>query len=104
MLRSPDSATYEEGYHWLQGRLEDHLNDLVELMLEENDPNVRSRFVELVGNSKNPKVIPLLETELKSSYSEVRSWAYSSLLYFENPEAARIAEIFRKENPDEEFL
>jgi HEAT repeat protein len=73
-------------------------------MIRESDPIVRSRLVELVGNSKNPKVIPFLVDELKNPNSEVRSWAYSSLLYFENPEAMRIAEKFKEANPNEDFL
>ena len=104
MLGSTDSLTYEEGYHWLLGYLNDHLDELIEQMLEESDPDRRSRFVELLGHSGNPKVIPILESELKSSHAEVRSWAYSSLLHLEQSGAARIAEKFRKENPDEEFL
>ena len=104
MLRSTDSLTYEEGYHWLPGYLNDHLEELIEHMQEDPDPEKRSRFVELLGNSGNPKVIPVLESELKSSHAEIRSWTCSSLLYFEHPDAERIAAKFRKENPDEEFL
>jgi hypothetical protein len=104
MLRSSDPMTYEDGYHWLQGYLDDYIDEIVQLMLGEIDPNLRSKFVELVGNSKNPQVIPFLEAELKSHYSEVRSWAYSSLLYFENTEAIRITENFREENPNEDFM
>jgi len=104
MLRSSDPMTYEDGYHWLQGYLDDYLGDLIKLMQKETDPVMRSKFVELVGNSKDQQVIPLLEAELGSSSSEVRGWAYSSLLYFENPDATKIAENFRKKNPDEEYL
>ena len=104
MLSNSDPLIYEDGYHWLQAYLDDYVDEIVQLMLGETDPNLRSRFVELVGNSKNPQVLPVLEAELTSPHSEVRSWAYSSLLYFENPEAIRIAENFREENPNEEFL
>ena len=104
MLKSPDSSTYEEAYHWLKGYLDDRVDDLVESMLEEADPDMRSRLVELVGDSGNPKVIPYLESELQSPYAVVRSFAYSSLLYFGNPEAARIAQVFSEDNPDEDFL
>lgn len=104
MIRSSDPSTYEDGYQWLQGCLNDYIDELAQLMLRETDPNMRSKFVELVGNSKNPRVIPLLEAELKSPHSEVRGWAYSSLCYFENSEAKRIAENFRIEHPNEDFL
>ena len=51
MLRSRDAMTYEDGYHWLQGYLLDHIDDLLELMATATDPTDRSRFVELVGDS-----------------------------------------------------
>jgi HEAT repeat protein len=104
MLRSKDSLTYEDGYQWLQGYLESRLSDIIALMKKETDADVRSKLVELIGNSKSPKVIPYLEQELKSEFMEVRSWAYSSLLYFDDPNAQRIAEAFKIESPKEDFL
>jgi HEAT repeat protein len=104
MLRSDDPMTFEDGYHWLQGHLNEHVDDLIALMLREADPQMRGRFVELLGDSQNERAIPYLEGELHHEESEVRSWAYSALLYFENEHAKSIAERFRREHPDEEFL
>ncbi len=104
MLRSTDPMTYEDGYHWLQGYLDKYIDELIQLVLNEENPDMRAKFVELVGNSKIPKVIPLLEAELKNTHREVRSWAYNSLCYFENSQAEKLAEKFKEENPDEEFL
>ena len=104
MLLSNDPLEYEDGYHWLQGYLDEYIDELVDLMLKQSDPDRRSKFVELLGDSRNPKVIPVLANELKSPYREVRSWAYSSLFYFENAEAFKIAEKFKFENPNEDFL
>jgi hypothetical protein len=104
MIRSADPMIYEDGYQWLQGYLDTCIDELVLLMLNEEQPDMRARFVEIIGNSKMSKVIPYLEAELKNPHDEVRSWAYSSLCYFENSEAEKIAQKFRKENPDENFL
>ena len=104
MLRSTDPMTYEDGYHWLQGYLDSYIDDLCQLMLDETDPQMRAKFVELIGDSKNPKIIPLLAKELDNSSEEVRSWAYSSLCYFGNQNAENIAKAFRESHPDEEFL
>ena len=104
MLRSANPMTYEDGYHWLQGYLDKYIDELIQLMLNEEKSEMRGKFVELVGNSKNPKVIPFLEAELRNPHREVRSWAYSSLRYFENPQAEKLAEKFKEENPNEEFL
>ncbi|WP_221031930.1 HEAT repeat domain-containing protein [Actomonas aquatica] len=104
MLRSKDPMTYEDGYQWLQGFLSTHFKDIVVLMQKEQDEDIRSKFVELVGDSKRSEAIPILEAELKSDLMAVRSWAYSSLLYFEDPVAEKIAEEFRAQNPNEDFL
>lgn len=97
--------TFENGYNVLRFHcLEDYLDDLIELMLKETDPKIRGRFVELVGDSKNPKAIPYLEKELRHPDGEVRSWAYGRLQFFEHPDAERIAAEFRRSNPHEEFL
>ena len=104
MLRSTDPMTYEDGYQWLQGYLDKYIDELIQLMLNEENPDMRARFVELAGNSKNPKVIPFLAAELENPQREVRSWAYSSLCYFENNEAEKLAAKFKEENPDEDFL
>lgn len=104
MLLSDDPSVYEDGYQWLQGYLDQYIDELVQLMTRQTDPSIRARFVELIGDSRIPGVIPVLANELQSPHGEVRGWAYSSLLYFENSEASRLAEKFRLENPDEEFL
>ncbi len=104
MLRSNDQMIYEDGYHWLQGDLDKYIEELIQLMLNEENPDMKSKFVELLGNSQNPIVIPYLEAELKNPHEDVRSWAYSSLRYFENSEAENLADKFKEKNPDETFL
>lgn len=96
--------TYEDGYGWLQGYLDSHFEHLVTLMQKESDFDMRARFVELLGDSKRKEAIPILEQELESPSREVRSWAYSSLLYFEDSVAVDIAESFKNGNSKEDFL
>ena len=104
MLRSDDSMTYEEVYHWLQGHIKEHLDELIRLMLAEDDPKMRSKFVELVGDSQDITVIPYIEKELQHHNREVRAWAYNSLMYFEEISAIAIAKKFKENNPEEDFL
>jgi hypothetical protein len=104
MLRSRDPLTYEDGYHWLQSRLGEHLDDLIALTLQETDPAMRGKFVELLGDSKDPRALPHLQRELTHPERGVRMWAYQGLLYFESDEAARLAEAFARDNPHEDFL
>ena len=104
MLRSRDPMVYEDGFHWLIGHCDAYIDELIELMVAEAKPSIRGKFVEVIGHSRNEKVIPFLEEELKHENSEVRSWAYSALCYFENITAEKIALEFKKNNPNEEFL
>lgn len=96
--------TYEDGYHWLQGYLQPHFAELVELMQQEADFEMRSKFVELLGDARRTEAIPLLVRELESPSAKVREWAYSALRYSEMPEAVEIAESFRIGHPEEDFF
>lgn len=104
LLRSGDPMTYEEGYHSLKGKVEEVLEQLIELEQRENEESMRAKFVELIGESTAPKAIELLKTELSSPYYEVRMWAYSSLSYSESVDAKLAAEEFKTNNPNEEFF
>lgn len=104
MVRSSNSVTYEEGYHAMQAYLVEHLDDLIALMLAEQDPNMRGRFVELLGDSRVAKVIPLLCDELENPNREVRMWAYNALENIEHPDAERAIQEFRVRHPDADFL
>lgn len=65
---------------------------------------MRSRFVELIGESIEPEAVEFLKNELASSFYEVRLWAYNSLCYSESQAANEIATDFKDKNPHEEFL
>lgn len=104
MLRSTDPMTYEDGYHWLQGdNLIQYAPQIVEILLSEDDPNIRAKFVELVGDADLPEHIPLLVQELSHTAHEVRSWAYNQLSLSEHESARAQAERYRQSHPDEDF-
>lgn len=104
MIRSDNHGTYEGGYHWIQDYLSQHTHDIIEIMLGEENPDLRAKFIELLGDSKSTKVIPYLQQELKHIEREVRYWAYLCLENFGEGEASKIAEEFRRTNPHEDFL
>jgi HEAT repeat protein len=103
-IRIENQLVYEDGYHWIQEYLRERVDDLVELMLKEQNPDIRAKFIELLGDSGDSKVILYLEQELKHLGREVRSWAYFALEHFGTPEATKIAKEFRQANPQEDFL
>lgn len=103
-LRSEDSLTYEEGYHSIKGHVDEVLSDLLALARAEPEEEMRSRLVELIGESVEPEAIAFLKEELASPFYEVRLWAYNSLCHSESPEANVLAADYKDKNPDEEFL
>ena len=104
LLRSSDTLTYEDGYMCLTGRVDEVLSQLISLARAEPEEQMRSRLVELIGESVEPEAIAFLKEELASPFYEVRLWAYSSLCYSESSEANALAADFKDKNPDEEFL
>jgi hypothetical protein len=102
MLRSLNGQLYEDGYQWLIGYVDQNLDELIKLLRHEQDPTMRGRFVEIVGHSKNSKVLSLLQEELKSPHMEVRKWAYSSLQMF--PDTTKLLRQFALDHPDEDYL
>ena len=104
LLRSDDPMTYEEGYHSLTGRVDEILNWLIDLEAKEKNEAMKAKFIELIGESVQPQAIEALKKALSSQFYEVRCWAYSSFCYSESLECNQIAEEFKRNNPNEEFL
>ena len=104
MMKSSDAMTFEDGYHHIMANVEQVVDQLIEVMLQEKDPKVRGRLVELIGESSDPKIIPILAKELSHPSEDVRSWAYGKLKHSKHAEAVRIAEEHEREHPDESFL
>ena len=84
LLRSKDSMTFEEGFHWLIGFVDEYLDQITALMKDELNPDLRGKFIEVLGYSDDERVIPVLAEELNSEHRDVRFWAHSQLEYFEN--------------------
>ncbi|MEP3480091.1 MAG: HEAT repeat domain-containing protein [Fuerstiella sp.] len=104
MLRSADPMTYEDGYHLLQGdNLIRYVDQIAGILQSESDPEMRAKFVELVGDADLPKHIPLLVQELSHESREVRFWAYNQPSLSEHQAAKIQAEEFRQTHPGEDY-
>ena len=101
MIRSDNSVTYEQGFWSLIYDVPQFKDELIQLMQAEQNPQVRAKFIELLGDAKDPKVIPLLVAQLEHPDAEVRYWAVLSLEYFGLPEAKEIAERYKAEHPEQ---
>jgi len=104
MLRSADPMTYEDGYHSLQGEnLIRYAPQIVGLLQSEVDPDMRAKFVELIGDADLPEHIQLLVQELSHPHREVRFWAYNQLSLSRHGSAKREAQEYQRSHPEEDF-
>ena len=95
LLRSKDPMTFEEGFHWLIGFVDEYLDQITVLMKNELNPDMRGKFIEVLGHCNDERVIPVLAAELKSEHRDVRFWAHSQLGDFENSKAIQIANKYK---------
>ncbi|MGC4071721.1 MAG: HEAT repeat domain-containing protein [Nibricoccus sp.] len=101
-LRSTDSLTYEESYHTLQGDfLSKHLDEVIDVLKKEADPEIRGRLVELVGDSKEERVVPILKAELDHATVEIRRWALHALGCVDSPSAREISRLHIQQHPED---
>ena len=103
MLKSPDAWTYEDGYHWLEPRANEFLDQLIEMMTAANNSDFRAKLIELIGDSKNPRIIPYLQAELSHSDIEVRRWAFNGLKNLRDAQADIYVQDYRVKHPEDEF-
>lgn len=70
-------------------------------MQAEQEAFTRAKFVELLGATKNPKVISVLAGELEHPEREVREWAVMSLEELNRPAAQELAANYKANHPAE---
>ena len=96
--------TYEDGYHLLQDHnLIQYAPQIVKLLQSEADPDMRAKFVELVGDADLAENIPHLMHELSHADRTVRFWAYNQLSQSQHDSARARAEEYRQSHPAEDF-
>ena len=105
MLHSTDAETYEEGFCWLEAEenLLMYIPAMADRMQSEEDPRMRSTFVELIGNADLEECVPLLVQELSHQNRLVRSWAYGVLSRSDHEFARALADDYRQAHPEEDF-
>jgi hypothetical protein len=95
-LRSADALTFECGYYGLLPRVCEFRDKLVRLLLIETVPRMRARFVELLGETEDPSLVEIFQTELASGEPETIRWALTAL---ERIGQKQIADEYRRIHP-----
>ena len=101
LIRSRDAMSFENGYWWLMPQAPHYVEQLVQAMQTEEEPGMRARFVELLGDTHDSTVIPVLQSELRHPSREVREWAVLALEELGIPEAASLALAYKTAHPEE---
>ena len=96
-LRSDDALTFEDGYHALLPRVREFRDELVRLLLVEPEPQMRARFIELLGETEDPSLVEVLRAELEDGKSDVIPWALTAL---ERIGSRHIADEYRQNHPE----
>ena len=111
MLRSDDDLTYEDGYACFMSYFEavrdsPYVDDLIELALKETTAEMRYRFVEVLGLSRDSRALPHIQNELSHPDYNIRFTAYTTLKseFRGNPLAEEMVAAFERDNPHEDFL
>ncbi|QDU43505.1 hypothetical protein Mal52_19810 [Symmachiella dynata] len=79
MMRSRDPHEQEDGFHWLLPRAGDHVDELIDTFILEDDHGLRCWLLELLGEAKSAKCFDLFAAHLSSSDQSLRSWAVRGL-------------------------
>jgi HEAT repeat protein len=100
-VRSLDPLVYEGAYLRLLPHARGLAARLVQELASSLDPLTRGKLIELLGESRDPAVVPCLVQELVHQDQNVRQWAVTALVRIGTPESLSAAEGYRSSHPAE---
>jgi hypothetical protein len=74
-ILSKDAAAFEDAYWGDRPSSHDAMPRILEALKAEQDPYTRGKLIELLGESGDMSVLPMLEKELSSPDQSLRDWA-----------------------------
>ncbi len=100
-IRSRDALEYEGAHLVLAPRAREVVPRLLEELQRSSDAYTRGKFVELLGESRDPSTVPDLIRELSHSDQNVRQWAVTALRMVATKEALDAADAYEAAHPAE---
>ncbi len=73
LMRSQDPQTSEDGFHLLLPHAALHIEPLITEFNRESDHGLRCWLLELIGEARSPKALPVLVEHLNGDDEELRS-------------------------------
>ncbi len=89
MMRKRVPVTQEVGFHWLRPRAAEFVERLVDEFRRESDHGLRCWLLELIGEARDPRALPVLLEQLRSPDESLRWWAVHGLRVLNTPEARK---------------
>ncbi|MBL9200844.1 MAG: HEAT repeat domain-containing protein [Opitutaceae bacterium] len=78
-ILSKDAMTFEDAYWGERPPPEAAVPKILESLKTTFDPYTRGKLVELLGESGDKSVLPILEKEMRSPDQAIREWACASI-------------------------
>lgn len=80
LMRRRDPQTKEDGFDLLRPHAAEHLDELIAAFTNERDDHgLRCWLLELIGEARSPRALPVLVAQLHSDDESLRSWAIRGL-------------------------
>jgi hypothetical protein len=80
LMRKRDPQLQEDGFHQLLPHANEHVAELISEFRSEPDHALRCWLLELIGEARSDKALPVLIEQLNGDDESLRSWAHRGLL------------------------
>jgi hypothetical protein len=90
LMRRRNPQLAEDGFHRLRDMAADHVEELIEEFNREHDHGVRCWLLELSGDARLDRTLPVLTAQLHGDDDALRDWAVHGLQKLNTPQARRL--------------
>ena len=80
----------EDAYFGLLKYASEHVDALISAFRDETDPSVKMYLLELIGEARSPKALPVLTEVIRSDDEALWSWAIYALRDLKSHEARKV--------------
>ena len=87
-MRSQDPQLREDGFDFLREHADAYVDELIaEFENEQAEHGLRCRLLELIAETRSPRVLPVLAAQLESDDESLRFWAIRGIEMLDTKEA-----------------
>jgi hypothetical protein len=90
LMQRADPQVREDGFGMLRAHADDHLDDLMAEFHQQSDHGLRCWLLELIGEARDERALPLLADQINNPDEALRSWAASGLTKLDTRQARKL--------------